>query len=125
MNKKTQLVGSFEKAVGRLAEALDLPKTTIVRDSAVKRFELAFDLAWKTIKAQLETLGISCASPKGCFEEAYRQGLIEYQNVWLEMLEHRLETVHTYNEDTAERIFSALPKVLDALRILLASLKKT
>lgn len=43
-------VGDFKKAVEKLAEVLKIRETAITRDSAIKRFELCFDLAWKSIK---------------------------------------------------------------------------
>ena len=41
------LLEDFKKTIPRLEEAMSLEKTQIVRDSAIKRFELCFDLAWK------------------------------------------------------------------------------
>lgn len=96
MTKLSELIGSLEQAINRLSEALALPKDSVVRDSAVKRFELTFDLAWKAIKAWVEERGLTCASPKSCFQEAYRQALVEYEEIWLEMIELRNLTVHTY-----------------------------
>ena len=76
----------------------------IVRDSAVKRFELPFDLSWKTVKAYLESEGIPCYSPKSCFREAFRQGMISHDNFWIQLVDMRNEATHTYNEDVAEKI---------------------
>ena len=76
----------FERAVLRLDEVLRLEKNEFMRDSAIKRFEMTFDLSWKAVKAFLEEFrGVPCSSPKGCFREAYRQGLLEYDEFWLEL----------------------------------------
>lgn len=115
-NKFQEISAQFGQAVERLAEALALPKNDVVRDSAIKRFEIAFDLAWKALKAYLEDQGISCASPRACFREAFRQQLIGDEAIWIEMIERRDETVHTYNLETAEKIFNILPAVLKSLR---------
>lgn len=40
----------FDKAIRKLGGVLEVEKTEMTRDSAIKRFELCFDLAWKTIK---------------------------------------------------------------------------
>jgi hypothetical protein len=52
-------------------------KSEFMRDAAIKRFEMVFDLAWKVLKASLELQGLRCASPLGCLREAFRLGLAE------------------------------------------------
>lgn len=125
MSKLESLMKQFEKALMRLEEVLSVPETEIVRDSAIQRFEFTIDLSWKTVKAFLEEKkGIVCASPKECFREAYRQGIIGYEEDWLKLVDMRNETVHTYNEEIAERIYKELPNALKYFKALLASIKK-
>ena len=103
----------FERAVFRLEEVLGLKKDEFMRDSAIKRFEMTFDLSWKTVKAYLEeSKGVPCASPKGCFREAYRQGLLDYDEFWLELMDLRNQALHIYQEELAEQIYQKLPKAL-------------
>ena len=65
MTKLESTINQFEKALMRFQEVLTLPKTDIVRDAAIKRFEFTLDLSWKMLKAFLEDKrGIVCASPK-------------------------------------------------------------
>ena len=112
---KTKLESSregFSKALVRFQEILQEKKTDIVRDSAIKRFEMAFDLAWKTVKAFLEEYhNTACVSPRTCFREAFRLGLIDYDEYWIRICQLRNDTVHTYNEALAEKIYGELPKV--------------
>lgn len=125
MNKFTAQLQQFEQAIGRLNEALQLEKNDIVRDSAIQRFEFTFDLAWKTVKTYLsEQKGVICASPKDCIRAAYAQGLIAYDDAWLAMTDMRNETVHTYNEAIAEKIYAQLPETLRRYRELCAALKE-
>ena len=49
---------------------------------------------------------------KECFREAYRQGLVSYDDEWIKLVDLRNETVHTYNEETAARIYGELPAVI-------------
>ena len=124
MTKFESVAVQFEQALKRMDEALRMPKTDIVRDSAIQRFEFALDLAWKAVKAFLEEKeGIRCASPKECFRDAYRYGLIEYSDDWLQFVDMRNETVHTYNQDLAEKIFLELPSVSKRMTDLLGVLK--
>ena len=113
MTKSQAVSAQFARAVSRLAEVLRLEKNDFIRDSAIKRFEMAFDLSWKAVKARLEEeKGITCASPKGCFREAYRQGLLDYDEFWLELTDLRNQAVHIYKEERAEEIYQSLPKAL-------------
>ena len=117
-------IGQFKKATQRLKEVLAVPKTDISRDSAIQRFEFTLDLSWKTIKIWLaENKGLSCQSPKECFREAYRQGLIEYETYWLTLVDLRNQTSHTYQEELAEEIYAELPKALSQFERLLASIE--
>jgi len=101
----------FEKALLRLEEVLKMEKTDIVRDSAIKRFEIVFDLGWKTLKAYLEEEhNAICASPKNCFQEAFHQGLIEYDEFWIKLTSLRNYAVHAYGEILAEKIYTDLPQ---------------
>lgn len=100
-------------------------KIEIIRDSAIKRFELVFELSWKTIKTFLEIKPIICRSARDCFREAFQQGLIDYDQIWTDdMIKARNYSVHTYNEDLAEKIYSQLPDFLKAFKKLLGNLKK-
>jgi hypothetical protein len=44
MTKSGSLRADFVRATTRLEEALALPKDEIVRDSAIQRFEISFEL---------------------------------------------------------------------------------
>lgn len=125
MTKLEAQIKQFAQALGRLKEALSLPQSDIVRDSAIQRFEFTLDLAWKAVKTYLEDKkGVICASPKECFREAYRQGLVQYDDVWIQLIDLRNETVHTYNEETAERIYSQLSGAVKRFEELLSRLNK-
>lgn len=126
MTKFQALQEDFEKAVRRLEEVLHEEKTTILRDAAIKRFEIAFDLAWKALKAFLqENHNLSCVSPKTCFREAYRVGLIGYDAEWLKLADDRNLTAHTYKEALAERIYRELPAALAAFKNLSEAFQKS
>ena len=77
---------------------------------------MAFDLAWKSIKTFLEARGISCNSPISCFREAYREGVIGLEDVWIDMVKTRNKTAYVYNEILAEETFGELPRILEALK---------
>jgi nucleotidyltransferase substrate binding protein (TIGR01987 family) len=103
---------SFEKAMGRLQEVLSLSRTDVIRDSAIKRFELCFDLAWKSVKFYAKDQGVECYSPRDCFKTAFQLKLIEYDERWLVMIDDRNLTVHLYNEKQANEVYSRLSDYL-------------
>jgi len=124
MTKFEAIRGDLEKSVQRLEEVLKLEKTALNRDAAIKRFELAFDLAWKTIKTYLEEeKNIIRNSPTDCFREAFQQGLIEYDRTWLEIAQDRNRMTHIYNEQMAEDFYQRLPAALEHFQKLLAALQ--
>ncbi|MEW6102753.1 MAG: HI0074 family nucleotidyltransferase substrate-binding subunit [bacterium] len=102
----------FEKAIKRLKEVLKLEKTEITRDSAIKRFELCFDLSWKSIKVFAKDQRVECYSPRECFKIAFQLSLIDYDEAWLRMIDDRNLTAHLYKEEYADDVYSRLPKYL-------------
>ena len=117
MTKYQSLLEDFEKSVARLREALQEEKTSVSRDASILRFELAFDLAWKTLKAHLDDqFGIPVRSPKMTFREAFKQGVIAYDDAWIELVDDRNYVVHTYKEKFADHIYAKLPAALKISR---------
>jgi len=125
MTKLDALKIQYQRAFSRFREILKKEKNEVTRDSAIKRFEFTFDLAWKTIKAFLEEKkGISISSPKECFREAFRQGLIDYDELWLKMTDWRNEAVHSYSEKFVDNLYKKFPKVLKLFSLLEETIKK-
>ena len=122
ISTKNPLFNDFGLTVARLEEALRLEKNGIVRDSAIKRFELCFDLAWKCMQIYARKEGVECHSPRGCLKTAFQLGLLEYDEVWMEMLEDRNQTVHIYKEAYADEVFARLPRYAGLLARLVARL---
>ena len=114
LSKYGSLRADFQSGLLRLEEVLRMEKNSVVRDSAIQRFEFTLDLAWKTVKAYLEEQkGVVCRSPKDCLRQAFSQGLIEYDDFWLAMVDLRNETAHIYKEETAEAVYAKLPACLE------------
>lgn len=118
-----EILDSFEKSLGRFEEILKKEKTVENRDSAIQRFEFTIELAWKTVQKFLRNQEIICRSPKECLQETFKFGLIKDDSRWLEMFEDRNLTVHTYNEETAEEVYSRLPNYLGILQELKEKIK--
>lgn len=120
MKKTDSLRSDFAAAVTRLEEALALPKDSIVRDSAIQRFEISFELCWKFLKAFLEDEhNVRCTSPRTCFRAAFKNGILEDDPFWIELTALRNYTVHTYNETLADYVYAQLPEAARRFRTVL------
>ena len=71
-----------------------------------------------------EKYGVETASPKPIFKEAFKQGIIENDGIWLAMTDMRNETSHAYNEKFADKVLIDLPQMCEALKSLLWKLEK-
>ena len=124
MTKLQAQIAQFEKIIARLRDVLSKEENEYMRDSAIKRFEIAFDLSWKLVKTFLEEKhGIICKSPKNCFREAYKQGLIDYDDFWIKITDLRNEAIHIYQEKMAEQIYSKLGNIARGFEELLDNIK--
>ena len=104
---------NFCKAAARLWEELEeyaaLTGSTVVRDGVIQRFELTFELAWKSLKEYMEDQGAEKMQfPKQVLKKAYAAGLISDEEVWLDMLASRNVTSHIYDDAQAARILTAI-----------------
>ncbi len=116
-------LGEFNRCLKKFEEVLQKPKDDIVRDSAIKRFELCFEIAWKSLKDYIAHEGIICRSPRSCLQEAFSMGLIEDEDAWLSILEDRNLSVHTYDEALAEELYKRLLDHYKAIQSLYEAIK--
>lgn len=117
MRKSEAIREDFASAVARLEQALALPPTDIVRDSAIQRFEISFELCWKFLKAHLEEEhNVSCTSPRTCFRAAFKNGVLSNDPFWIDLTVLRNYTVHTYSEKLADYVYGRLPETARRFR---------
>jgi nucleotidyltransferase substrate binding protein (TIGR01987 family) len=105
---------NFTRACALLSEVgdYDLANTPpIVREGFVQRFEIAFDLAWKTAKDYMEFEGIQLQStPRAVIKEAFASNIISDGQVFIDMLETRNLMSHRYDEETFNAAFVKIKK---------------
>jgi nucleotidyltransferase substrate binding protein (TIGR01987 family) len=104
-----QRLAHFGQALEQLGEAVALrqqrPLSRLERQGLIKAFEFTHELAWNTLKDFFEYQGTSgLMGSRDATREAFRVGLIEDGDVWMEMIASRNRTAHTYNENAAEEI---------------------
>ncbi|MBP6387250.1 MAG: nucleotidyltransferase substrate binding protein [Pseudarcicella sp.] len=102
---KQRLV-NFKKAFALLNNAIDkngLNPICIIREGIIHRFEFTHELAWKLMKDFLEYEGIqNITGSRSATREAFNKGLILDGDTWMDMIESRNKTVHTYQQDILE-----------------------
>lgn len=112
----------FAKALESLRQGLAAPKSDLSRDASIQRFEFCVELAWKSARRGMGTV---TTAPKAVIREMARNGLIEDVEFWLQAIEHRNLSSHTYREELAEEVYAFakefLPKALDLLERLRSS----
>lgn len=117
------LLSDFNDALERLREALARPEDEFIRDASIKRFEFCFELAWKSIRSIGRLEGQDCVTPRAAFSLAWQARWLEDEGIWLDVLDARNKTAHTYREQTAKEVYSSLPSSLPAFEQLLRNLQ--
>lgn len=108
-----QRANSFERAFSRLEAAVKLTEQRELSDleaqGLIQGFEYTHELAWKTLKNFLEAQGIvTLYGSRDTTRAAFRNGLIENGEVWMDMVDKRNLTSHTYDEDTAAQVVTTI-----------------
>ncbi len=113
INKRTTLL---QNALKTLQEVLVDNPTAIERDAAIQRFEYCFELAWKCLKDICLIEGFVVNSPREAIKKAFIINVVHDELTWLNMLDDRNRTSHTYLEIMAEEIYTALPNYYIAIK---------
>ena len=109
---------NLEKAVGKLEDALTIPKDReLVVEGTIQRFEVTIELMWKTLKRALAYEGIHTKSPRETLRESFQIEWLEDNDVWMDMLDQRNTTSHVYlDEVLVEENYEDIKKVTPILR---------
>ena len=108
-----QRANSFGRAFNRLKAAVTLAEQRELSDleaqGVIQGFEYTHELAWKTLKDFLEAQGtMNLYGSRDTTRAAFRNGLIENGEVWMDMVDKRNLTSHTYDEETAAQVVAAI-----------------
>ncbi len=101
----------LQKAVNRLQEGVDLGTSQdIFRDGTIQRFEFTFELAWKLMQKINREHGFQTVSPRDSIRQCFQLGFLAEDVQWLQMIENRNLTSHTYAESMANQIYEDTKK---------------
>lgn len=105
----TQRFNNYKKALLTLKSAIDLSYkrelSDLEKQGMIQGFEFTHELCWKTIKDFINEKGNqNIYGSKDATREAFNLGLISNGENWMEMIESRNQSSHTYNIEVADEI---------------------
>ena len=100
---------NYEKSFLLLKRTLEIENPSEAEKGGLIQFyEMAFELAWKLLKDYLYELGFNINSPREAIKQAYQSDIINSGQEWIDALEDRNLTTHTYDEETAEKVVKSI-----------------
>ena len=104
-----QRLQNYRQALARLSEAVDLSRQRALSDleeqGLIQAFEFTHELAWNVLKDYLEAQGfVELIGSKNATRQAFKNGLLEDGEAWMDMIKARNLTSHTYQDKIAADI---------------------
>jgi nucleotidyltransferase substrate binding protein (TIGR01987 family) len=118
-----QRFSNYKKALEQLTKFIDKGELNeLEQQGLIQAFEYTHELAWNVLKDYLQDQGIqNITGSKDSVRAAFGVGLIEDGESWMDMIKDRNQTVHTYNEATAEAIITNIQTRFFALFVALGN----
>ena len=106
-----QRLSNFEKALDELQEEVIIVSSKVPsrleKKGVIQSFEIVQELAWKVIKDFFAIQGNKdIYGSRDAFQMAFKSGLIEDGQSFMESIKSRNLTSHTYDESVSEDIFT-------------------
>lgn len=105
-----QRFNNFGKALAQLTKFVAKGNLNeLEKQGLIQCFEYTYKLAWNTLKDFYENQAeTDIQGSKDAIRLAFKRGLIKNGEAWMSMIKSRTLTSHTYNEDLADEIVSAI-----------------
>jgi nucleotidyltransferase substrate binding protein (TIGR01987 family) len=102
---------NYKKALAIMTNAVELTATRELGDlekqGVIQGFEFTFELAWNVMKDYLEEQGINdIIGSKNAIRQAFNKGLIEDGEIWMDMVNGRNISSHSYDEEMSEKLIN-------------------
>ena len=108
-----QRFSNFEKALLKLSEVIEKKEilSDLEKEGLIQRFEFTHELSWQVMKDFLIYDGIqNIIGSRSAVREAFNKGIISNGEIWMEMIESRNRTSHTYLESILESEYNKISK---------------
>jgi nucleotidyltransferase substrate binding protein (TIGR01987 family) len=108
-----QRLNNYEKALSQLTDAVELSRqrelSDLEKQGLIQAFEFTHELAWNTLKDFLEYKGQSgIYGSRDATRKAFELELIEDGDSWMQMIQNRNRSSHTYNQKVMQEIIEAI-----------------
>lgn len=117
-----QRFSNYVKAFDKLSQSVDFIRKNVgddfdddgianvlsemIQEGLIQRFEYTHELAWNVMKDYAAYQGNpNITGSRDAVREAFKMQLIKDGETWMDMIESRNKTSHTYNEETSNEIF--------------------
>ncbi len=106
-----QRLPSFNLVFDQLNDAVSLMAarelSPLERQGVIQAFEYTYELGWNVLRDYLRWQGnAELSGSRDTLREAFSAKLIDDGEIWMNMLQDRNRTSHTYNEATATEILN-------------------
>ena len=105
-----QRFSNYKRALAQLSKFMEVEELNdLEKQGLIQAFEYTHELAWKTLSDFLAYQGhTGINGSRDASREAFKLGLVEKGEVWMDMIKSRNLTSHTYNEDVTEEITNSI-----------------
>lgn len=108
-----QRFDNYKRALHQLSLAVQLmdkrPLSDLEKQGIIQGFEFTHELAWKVLKDYLEYEGIQgLIGSRSVVREAFKLCLVTNGEAWMDMIEKRNLSNHTYNLDLASDLVTSI-----------------
>jgi nucleotidyltransferase substrate binding protein (TIGR01987 family) len=108
-----QRLTNYHKALAILQEGVDLassrPLSNMEKQGLIKSFEFTYELSWNLMRDYSLYQGYQeIRGSRDAIRQGISMGLISDGDTWMNMLESRNITAHTYDEKTADDILEKI-----------------
>jgi len=108
-----QRFDSYKKALAALERSVEAAQSRNLNEmeeqGLIQGFEFTFELSWKLLKDYLESKGFKdFHGSRDTFRLAFKEGLISDGEMWMDMIDDRNSSSHTYDLNIAKQINSAI-----------------
>ena len=108
-----QRFDNYKKAFRQLEDAVKLSKTRelslLEKQGVIQAFEFTHELAWNLLKDYLNYQGnFELRGSRDTFREAFKAGIIENGELWMQTIGARNLTSHVYDEEIAKEAYEMI-----------------
>lgn len=108
-----QRFSNYQAALSQLKDAVALygqrELSLLEKQGLIQAFEFTHELAWNVQKDFFEYQGnFNIKGSRDAARESFKFSLINDGKIWLQMIETRNLTSHTYDKETAEEVINAV-----------------